>query len=240
MRRVQRVRLFYALACTVFGIVSSRNVWGGMLPVSMAANRINTMISGLCTCSAETNATRSRAVGDCYPLQGHSGPYLLKDVFDDLLYGHPAPQDTKIWEISRFAIQPSQKNYRSLAAVHEITGRMFERLFEFGLEHGIVRIVGVTDVLCERLLARTGVFIERFGPPKKIGRTLAVAGWLDVSRENLDRVRAYCESQPPGPEAAHSNDPAPPNRHQRVCAGAAGGAGRGRPLHLRTGEVAAL
>ena len=161
-------------------------------------------------------------------------------MFDDLLYGHPVPHDTKIWEISRFAIQPSQKNYRSLAAVHEITGRMFERLFEFGLEHGIVRIVGVTDVLCERLLARTGVFIERFGPPKKMGRTLAVAGWLDVSQENLDRVRAYCESQPPGPEVAHSNDPAPPNRHQRVCAGAAGGAGRGRPLHLRTGEVAAL
>ena len=91
-------------------------------------------------------------VEGCWRLLPSTGPYLLKDVFDDLLYGHPAPQDAKIWEISRFAIQLSQKNYRSLAAVHEITGRMFERLFEFGLEHGIVRIVGVTDVLCERLL----------------------------------------------------------------------------------------
>ena len=83
-------------------------------------------------------------VEGCWRLLPTSGPYLLKDVFDELLHGYPAPEDKQVWEISRFAIQPSQKNYGSLAAVHEITGRMFARLFEFGLEHGIVRIIGVT------------------------------------------------------------------------------------------------
>ena len=46
-------------------------------------------------------------VEGCWRLLPTTGPYLLKDVFGELLHGHPAPQDTRIWEISRFAIQPS-------------------------------------------------------------------------------------------------------------------------------------
>ena len=129
-------------------------------------------------------------VEGCWRLMPTTGPYLLKDIFPQLLYGHPAPEDPAVWEISRFAVQPAQKGYRSLAGVHEITGSMFARLFEFGLAHGIDRIVGVTDVICERLLYRAGVFIQRFGPPQKIGPTVAVAGWLDVTTENFERVDA--------------------------------------------------
>ena len=73
----------------------------------------------------------------------------------------------------------------------EITGRMFATLFEFCLGKGIERIVGVTDVRCERVLRRAGVFIERFGPPKKMGNTWALAGSLEVNVENLERVRGH-------------------------------------------------
>src|ERR1700716_3981750 len=30
-------------------------------------------------------------------------PYMLKDVFPELLYGMPAPEAPDVWEISRFA-----------------------------------------------------------------------------------------------------------------------------------------
>ena len=83
------------------------------------------------------------------------------------------------------------KGYNSLAGVSQLTGRMFAALFAFGLEQGIRQIVGVTDVRCERVLARTGVDIQRFGPPRRIGRTRAVAGWLDVDSANLERVSSH-------------------------------------------------
>jgi N-acyl-L-homoserine lactone synthetase len=38
----------------------------------------------------------------------------------------------------------------------------------------------------ERLMRRTGVRIHRFGPPQRIGNMLAMAGWADVTRENLN------------------------------------------------------
>ena len=100
-------------------------------------------------------------------------------------------EDLKVWEISRFALQPTVKGYNSLAGVSQLTGRMFAALFAFGLEQGIRQIVGVTDVRCERVLARTGVDIQRFGPPRRIGRTRAVAGSLDVDSANLERVSSH-------------------------------------------------
>ncbi len=135
-------------------------------------------------------------VEGCWRLLPTSGPYMLKDEFPELLSGHTAPQDDRIWEISRFAIQAGQKGYRSLAGVHKITARMYEQLFAFGLTNGIDQIVGVTDVLCERLLTRVGVNIQRFGPPQQIGVTMAVAGWLDVTPENLERVRRCADGKP--------------------------------------------
>ena len=39
-------------------------------------------------------------VEGCWRLMPTAGPYLLKDVFGELLYGHPAPQDPETWEIS--------------------------------------------------------------------------------------------------------------------------------------------
>ena len=150
-----------------------RDVYDGLSPVYLLCRNEQNEIEG------------------CWRILPTTGPYLLKDVFPQLLYGHSPPEDANVWEISRFAVLPHQKVYRSLAGVHEITGRMFARLFAFGLAHGINRIVGVTDVMCERLLCRAGVFVESFGPPQRIGPTIAVAGWLDVTVENLERVEAF-------------------------------------------------
>src|SRR5690348_10357820 len=33
-----------------------------------------------------------------------TGPYMLQDVFPELLHGQPAPNAPHVWEISRFAV----------------------------------------------------------------------------------------------------------------------------------------
>jgi len=48
----------------------------------------------------------------------------------------------------------------------------------------------VTDVRMERILRRAGWPLRRFGCATTVDATVAVAGYLDVSRESLARVRS--------------------------------------------------
>ena len=40
----------------------------------------------------------------CWRLLPTTGPNMLKDTFPQLLHGHPAPHQTDVWELSRFAV----------------------------------------------------------------------------------------------------------------------------------------
>jgi acyl homoserine lactone synthase len=52
---------------------------------------------------------------------------------------------------------------------------MWRRLFSFSREAGIDSYVAVTTVAVERLVARLGLTIERFGSPRRIGNALSIA-----------------------------------------------------------------
>lgn len=69
------------------------------------------------------------------------------------------------------------------------THELFASMIEFGLARNLRKIVTVTDIRMERILRRAGWALERIGSPRPIGRTQAVAGYLDVSRDSLARVR---------------------------------------------------
>ena len=53
---------------------------------------------------------------------------------------------------------------------------------------GIDRVVSASDLLFERVLKKAGAVAHRLGPVCKIGRTHAVAGWIDISFEHLQRL----------------------------------------------------
>lgn len=125
----------------------------------------------------------------CWRLLPTTGPYMLKDLFSELLDGEPAPCDPAIWEISRFAVMPTDCTYDSLAALHDITSSMLIGLLEFCLPTGIRRVVAASDVRFERILHRAGLKTGRMGEVHRIGVCRAVAGWTDVTEENLMRVR---------------------------------------------------
>jgi acyl homoserine lactone synthase len=100
------------------------------------------------------------------------GPYMLKDTFPELLHGAPAPEQERVWELSRFAIETDGDSKfgfaeRAIAAMRGIV--------EFADKQGIDKYVTVTTTAIERLLRHTGVETSRMGPPLQVGVERAVA-----------------------------------------------------------------
>ncbi len=118
-----------------------------------------------------------------------TGPYMLRNVFPELLYGQPAPEAPDVWEISRFAVSKRVVGNESLGTIKTVTNLLLEQLFAFAARRDISRIVAVADVRFERILGRAGLLTQRFGPPLQIGVTRAISGYADVSDLNIRRMQ---------------------------------------------------
>ncbi|MES0114027.1 acyl-homoserine-lactone synthase [Mesorhizobium sp. M0013] len=127
-------------------------------------------------------------IDGCVRLLPTTGPTMLRDSFFALLAGCPAPEDPRVWESSRFALDlpPSAPKQAGIAIG---TYELFAGMVEFGLSRGLRSIVTVTDLRIERILRRAGWPLERLSDPQTIGNTRAVAGYLDVSTESLEALR---------------------------------------------------
>jgi len=115
----------------------------------------------------------------CWRLLPTNGPYMLKDVFPQLLAGQPAPQRSDVWELSRFAMAEGKTGAAGFG-LSDTPVRMVQAAVRFALENGIERFVSVTSVAIERMFRKLGVHIERLGPSIKIGRVLTVACSLEI------------------------------------------------------------
>ena len=118
-----------------------------------------------------------------------TGPYMLKDVFPELLYGQPAPEAEDIWEISRFAVSKKVAGMESLGTIRTVTNMLMEELFKFASRRKLRRIVAVSDIRFERIMKRAGFETTRYGPPMQIGVTKALSAYADVSEINLRHKR---------------------------------------------------
>lgn len=127
----------------------------------------------------------SKGLCGCWRALPTEGPYMLKDTFPELLYGQPAPEDPKIWELSRFAIEadgPQGFGFSgiSLDALREIV--------KFGDKMGIKHYVTVTTASIERMMRRAGFAVTRFGPPMRIGVENAVALNFDIGEQTHEAL----------------------------------------------------
>ncbi|MGQ0618621.1 MAG: acyl-homoserine-lactone synthase [Panacagrimonas sp.] len=107
-------------------------------------------------------------------------PYMLSDIFSQLLNGHPAPRHRHIWEISRFAVDTSKTSRTAAFSMGQTARQLVRDTVRFAVDNHIGQYVLVTSVAVERLLAGTGLILHRFGPPVKIGRVGSVACWVDI------------------------------------------------------------
>lgn len=121
----------------------------------------------------------------CFRIVSTVGPYMLRDVFPQLMGTTELPNTPSIWEISRFAVAP---HCRALN-LSRITSELLLALFEYAQKKNIHAIVGVTDTVFEKLLRRAGLYSTRYAPPRQIGNCLAVAGYAEVNDENLSTLR---------------------------------------------------
>jgi len=121
---------------------------------------------------------RDEVIG-CWRLLPTDGPYMLKDVFPQLLAGQPAPQRPDVWELSRFALAEGNSDAHGFG-LSSIPVRMVQTAVRFAQANGIRRYVSVTSVAIERMFRKLGVHVERLGPPVKIGRVLTVASTLEI------------------------------------------------------------
>lgn len=115
----------------------------------------------------------------CWRLLPTEGPYMLKDSFPELLHGMAAPEDAKIWELSRFAIETDGRQNFGFS---EVAMESIKEIIAYGHRSGIESYVTVTTTAIERLMRRAGVQITRFGPPIRIGVENAVALYVDVGK----------------------------------------------------------
>jgi acyl homoserine lactone synthase len=126
----------------------------------------------------------------CVRLLPSTGPTMLRDTFPALLDGAASPASSTIWESSRFALDIDPDAPKAAHGLASATYELFAGMIEFGLSRQLTAIVTVTDARMERILRRAGWPLQRIGEPRKLGNTLAVAGYLNVSSESLACVRS--------------------------------------------------
>lgn len=110
-------------------------------------------------------------------------PYLLSDVFPDLLDGHAPPRSAKVWELSRFAVidldasdaatqEPGGAPGRALALLDVVM-----RLAAFG---GADELITVSPLGVERILRRAGIVAHRMGRPVCLNQLLVYACRIEI------------------------------------------------------------
>jgi N-acyl-L-homoserine lactone synthetase len=117
-----------------------------------------------------------------------TGPNMLRDTFSSLVTKAAVPCDERAWEASRFAVSGTAATTE--AGLSQTTYDLLIGVLRFGLSYGIGTIVCVVDVRMERILRRAGWQLDRLGSPRRVGKTVALAGQLDVSAKILGELEA--------------------------------------------------
>lgn len=112
-------------------------------------------------------------------------PYLLSEVFPQLMNGAIPPSSPEIWELSRFAAvdlnsaDPSPLRQMS----SEVAISLLQAAIDFAAQHGVKRLITVSPLGIERLLRNAGFRSHRAGPPMRINGHLIFASWIEVGEE---------------------------------------------------------
>ena len=131
---------------------------------------------------------RYGTLNGCVRLLPTTGPNMLRDIFPSFVTKVAVPRSERVWEASRFAV--TSNGTAAEAGISQTTYDLLIGVLKFGLSNGISTIACVVDVRMERILRRAGWPIERLGPARRIGNTIAMAGQLDVSAPILRQLEA--------------------------------------------------
>ncbi len=130
----------------------------------------------------------SGQVNGCARLLPTSGPYLLGEIFPQLLNDNSPPNAPDVWELSRFAAVDFSQQPRS--AIRQFSSDIAVALLRESMacaaRHGAKALITVSPIAVERLLQHAGFRAHRAGPPVIIDGRPIVAVWIDIA-SNLVR-----------------------------------------------------
>jgi acyl homoserine lactone synthase len=109
-------------------------------------------------------------------------PYLLQEVFPELMGPVQAPCSDDVWELSRFAAMDF--NARRTTALGQFSSEVATGLLRASLDcaaaHGVSRVITVSPLGVERLARSAGYRARRVSVPREIRGEWLCALWIDT------------------------------------------------------------
>lgn len=125
-----------------------------------------------------------RDIIGCARLLPTTRPYLLAEVFPQLLNGLTPPRSPNVWELSRFSAvdlnRPVHGARQQFASPTSL--RLLQESIACAASHGARRLITVSPLGVERLLQRGGFQAHRAGPPTVIDGHPIFACWIEIAR----------------------------------------------------------
>jgi len=120
----------------------------------------------------------------CARLLPTTRPYMLADLFPQLVSNTPVPHDPTVWELGRFATDVRKTGAGRVLSLSQPTLDLLEAIMTYSRRHGVRQLVLVTAVAIERLLLRAGFHMHRLGAPERNETGLMVACVIEVTPES--------------------------------------------------------
>ncbi len=122
-------------------------------------------------------------VNGCARLLPTHRPYLLGEVFPQLMNGQEVPCSPEIWELSRFAAHDFSSPTSSVRGQFSspTAVNLLQEAIRCAAEMGAKRLITVSPLGIERLLRRAGFHAHRAGPPILIDGHPIFACWIEVA-----------------------------------------------------------
>ena len=111
-------------------------------------------------------------------------PYLLGEVFPQLMHGLALPCCTEVWELSRFAaVDFSAAALSPLAQFSSpVAVALLNKSLLYAVSLGAKQLITVSPLGVERLLRKAGFQSHRAGPPQLINGSPVFACWIDTQQ----------------------------------------------------------
>ncbi len=123
-----------------------------------------------------------KRVSGCARLLPTHRPYLLGEIFPQLLNGMQAPCTEQVWELSRFAAVDLHNANAALSGQFSspIAIALLHEAIACAAARGAKRLISVSPVGVERLLRKAGLKAHRAGPPLIVDGHAIFACWVEI------------------------------------------------------------
>ncbi len=115
-------------------------------------------------------------------------PYMIQELWPDLVDGEALPSHDKIWEATRFGIDrgltPDKRR--------QVLGELVCGCLEYGLRNDIDEFLCVMPIqIINGAIRAAGVTVDVLGEPRKLGGLPVVSGRVHITRQALLRARRF-------------------------------------------------